>query len=191
MQLENNNIDELFERLKGHFDTQEPETGHQNRFLEKLNTQSGTKTLSALGNTSKKGSNWYKTISIAASFALLIGLGATFFAKSNPTLAEVSPEADKAQFYFTALIEQEVEKLNTEATPETQKLVDDALLQLKKLEEGYNVLEAQLINKGDAKQLLSAMITNFQTRIQLLEEVLQKIENIKQLKMNKNENYVI
>lgn len=191
MQLENNNMDKLFERLKGHFDTQEPETGHQNRFLEKLNAQNSTKTLSALGNTSKKGSNWFKTISIAASLALLIGLGATFFAKSSPTLAEVSPEADKAQFYFSALIEQEVEKLTTEATPETQKLVDDALAQLKKLEEDYNVLETKLINKGDARQLLNAMITNFQTRIQLLEDVLQKIENVKQLKTSNNENYVI
>lgn len=191
MQLDNNHIDKLFERLKGHFDTQEPEAGHQNRFLEKLNAQNGTKTLSALGNTTKKGSHWYKTISIAASFALLIGLGATFFAKSSPTLAEVSPEANKAQFYFSALIEQEVEKLKTEASPDTQKLVDDALIQLKKLEENYKVLETQLINKGDAKQLLSAMITNFQTRIQLLEEVLKKIENIKQLKTNTNENYVI
>ena len=37
------------------------------------------------------------------------------------------------------------------------------------------------VNGGNGKLLLSAMITNFRTRIDLLQEVLVKIENIKNL----------
>ena len=56
------------------------------------------------------------------------------------------------------------------------------MVQLKKLKNNYGLLEKDLINGGNSKLILSAMITNFQTRIDLLQDVLDKIETIKNLK---------
>lgn len=178
----NNNedfIDTLFRDLEGDFDTALPASGHEKRFLEKLNNQN-TKVV----YDSKKTlfSLWKKPLAIAASFLLLLTLGYGMF-KTNEvnTLAKVPEDVQKAQFYFAALVEDEVNKINELATPETQAMVRDAMVQLKKLENDYKLLEEQIRKNGNTKQLLHAMIINFQTRIGLLQDVLNKIENIKNI----------
>ena len=56
------------------------------------------------------------------------------------------------------------------------------------LEEDYEALRLDLTESGDDKRVIYAMITNFQNRIDLLQNVLEKIEEIKQLKQNSDEN---
>jgi len=65
------------------------------------------------------------------------------------------------------------------------------MIQLKKLETNYKQLETDLINGGNDKLILSAMITNFQTRIDLLQDVINQIETIKNLKNYNDENLTI
>ena len=81
--------------------------------------------------------------------------------------------------------------MKEEKTPETAQLVDDTLAQLAKLDKDYQTLEQDLVDGGDSKIILSAMITNFQTRIDLLKEVLSQIENIKNLKTQNDESFTI
>ena len=123
-------------------------------------------------------------------FSLGIGLF-----NSSPTrdeqVAEISPEVSKTQFYFASLIEDQVRELENGSTPETQKIIDDTLKQLQRLETNYEKLEQDLLNGGNSKLLLSAMITNFQTRIDLLEDVLNQIDDIKTLKNQNDANYTI
>ncbi|MEM9076702.1 MAG: hypothetical protein AAGC43_06670 [Bacteroidota bacterium] len=186
--MKRDNLDELFERLQGQFDIEEPGTGHQERFLAKLNQSKGVVTLPR-----RKNSLW-KPLSIAASVAVICLLGLQFFT-SEPSIkeqvVEIAPEVSKTEFYFASLIEEQVQELKEAKSPETAKLVDDTLLQLNKLEDNYSTLEQELINGGDSKIILNAMITNFQTRIDLLKEVLQNIENIKNLKSYNDENFTI
>ncbi|MGB6150661.1 MAG: hypothetical protein WBG48_01610, partial [Pricia sp.] len=66
--------------------------------------------------------------------------------------------------------------------PQTRRIIDDSMAQLKKLEADYAQLEQDLVNGGNSKLLLSAMITNFRTRIDLLQDVMDKIESLKNLK---------
>ena len=55
----------------------------------------------------------------------------------------------------------------------------------------YIKLEGELLNGGNSKLILSAMITNFQIRIDLLNDVLNQIETIKNLKNYNDENFTI
>jgi hypothetical protein len=113
----------------------------------------------------------------------------------KPSLKEqvvkIAPEVSQTEFYFANLIEQQVQQLESEKSPETAQLVDDTLFQLQKLKNDYESLEEDLVNGGDSKIILNAMITNFQTRIDLLKEVLNQIENIKNLKSFNDENITI
>ncbi|NAS12076.1 DUF3379 domain-containing protein [Poritiphilus flavus] len=181
-------LDELFKKLQGSFDVEEPASGHRDRFLDKLSSSQGVVSLQ------KKKTSWWRPLSIAASFALLCVLGITYF-NSSPSLeeqlAEISPEVSQTQFYFASLIEEQVKVLESESSPETKKLIDDTMIQLQKLEEDYKVLEQEILNGGNSKLILSAMITNFQTRIDLLQEVMNKIDTIKNLKLDDDENYTI
>lgn len=180
-------LDELFDRLEGQFDVEEPNTGHQDRFLQKLN---GTKT--PPGKPGNRLIRLWKPLSIAASIVILLTVGLNISSNLNRNAtAEVPEEIEKAQFYFTTLINKEIEKINAEATPDTKEVIEDAMKQIKKLEEDYKILEKSLVEDGNTKQLLHAMITNFQVRINLLEDVLEQIENVKQLKQTEYENIAI
>ena len=185
---EEDNINILFDRLKDDFDFESPEDNHQQRFLEKLNQSKGVVSLE------KKKRNWLKPLSIAASVVLVSLLGLQFF-NNQPSIkeqvVEIAPEVSKTEFYFASLIENQVQQLKKEKSPETAKLVDDTLLQLNKLEGDYQKLEQDLLNGGNSKIILNAMIINFQTRIDLLKEVLNNIEEIKNLKSYNDANITI
>ncbi|HZJ19914.1 MAG TPA: hypothetical protein VFD35_06120 [Pricia sp.] len=177
--MEKESIDRLFDTLQGSFDTEAPKAGHELRFLGKLNASKG------LASQEKKKKLGRKPLAIAASIALLCAVAVGLY-ESQPTLdqqvAEISPEASRTQFYFAGLIEEQVKALESESTPQTRQIIDDTLLQLGKLDSDYARLEQDLINGGNSKLLLSAMITNFRTRIDLLQDVLNQIESIKNLK---------
>ena len=182
------NLENWFKKIEGTFDTEEPQKGHQARFLDRLNASKGTTGLY------RKNKSWWRPLSIAASVLVLMTLGLAVF-MSRPTLdeqvAEISPEVSKSQIYFAGLIEEQVNQLKRESTPATKKMIDDTLLQLKKLERNYGQLEQDLLNGGNSKLILSAMITNFQTRIDLLQDVLDQVETINNIKNNKDENIAI
>ncbi len=186
--MEKDNLKDIFKDLQGTFDTEEPNIGHQERFLEKLNKAKKVVTLR------KRRNIWWRPLSIAASVAVLC-LVAIGVYNTNPTVeeqvAQISPEVGNTQVYFASLIEDQVKKLQSESSPETQKIISDTMIQMKKLETNYNKLEEDLINGGNDKLILSAMITNFQTRIDLLQDVINQIETIKSLKNYGDENYTI
>jgi len=186
---EDRKIEELFKNLQGSFDTEEPGEGHEERFLRKLSNSNGVVRLKP------KKNNWWRPLSIAASIMLLFTVGASLYTTGRPSIdeqvAKISPEVSQTQFYFANLIDGQIKELVDQSTPETKKLVDDTLLQLNKLEKNYKKLEQDLIDGGNSKLILSAMITNFQTRIDLLQEVMDKIENIKTFKNYDDENITI
>ena len=141
-----------------------------------------------------KQTSWWKPLSIAASIALLCILGVQIFTQEQTIkeqVVEIAPEVSKTEFYFASLIEEQVQELKDAKSPETARLVEDTLFQLDKLETDYANLEQELVNVGDSKIIQNAMITNFQTRIDLLKEVLASIENIKNLKSYNDENFTI
>ncbi len=181
-------IDQLFENLKESFDIEEPQTGHEERFLNRLETAQG------VVNIHRKKRSLIRPLSIAASIAVLIAVGIGLYTSSpsiEEQVANISPEVANTEFYFANLVAEQVKQLQDESTPETQQIIDDTMRQLLRLEIDYKSLEENLLNGGNSKMLLSAMITNFQTRIDLLQEVLNKIEMIKNLKKQNDANYTI
>lgn len=186
--MEQDNLDNLFDTLKGTFDTKEPQGGHQARFLEKLQASQG------IVSIQKKKNSWWRPLSIAASVLVLLGIGFNVLNTStsiDQQVAEISPEVSQTQFYFASLVEEQVKQLENESTPETKKIIEDTMVQLGKLDTNYKTLEQDLLNGGNSKLILSAMITNFQTRIDLLQNVLNQVENIKNLKKYNDENFTI
>ncbi|RKR06449.1 hypothetical protein CLV91_3304 [Maribacter vaceletii] len=186
--MEKDTINKLFNDLHGSFDIEEPIAGHENRFLEKLLKKNTIATIS------KKDTSWWKPLSIAASITLLCFLAIGSINNrltKEEQVAEISPEISKSELYFVSLIDKQIKELEKENKPETKKIIEDTLFQLKKLEKNYNQLEQDLLNGGNSKLILSAMITNFQTRIDLLNEVLAQIERIKNIKNTYDENSTI
>ena len=177
--MKDDNLERLFDRLQGSFDTEEPDKGHEQRFLEKLRVSRGGIAME------RKSKTWWKPLAIAASIAFLCTVAVGLY-QAEPSLdqkvAKISPEVSRTQFYFAGLIAEQVNELESESTPETRQIIDDTMVQLDKLESDYAKLERDLVKGGNSKLLLGAMITNFRTRIDLLQDVLNKIDRIKNLK---------
>ncbi|MEP5913942.1 MAG: hypothetical protein ABJ277_10760, partial [Flavobacteriaceae bacterium] len=140
--MDKDNLEGLFEKLQGDFDFEDPKNGHQERFLERLNQTDGVVHLN------KRKTLWWKPLSIAASIVLICLLGLKVF-NTTPSIkeqvVEISPEVSQTEFYFASLIEEQVQLLKDEKSPETKKLVEDTLFQLDKLETNYSNLEQELI----------------------------------------------
>ncbi len=180
---EKDTITHLFERLEGSFDVHETPQGHQRRFLEKLNQQ----------QAKPRKFNFWKMGSIAAAITLLVILGGSMFAPQSSQeadLASVSPEMEQTQSFFTTTINAEIAALKQYKSPENKKLIQDALVQVDKLEKDYQLLKKDLVESGNNKQVINAMITNFQNRISVLERVSETIETIKTLKTTTDETYL-
>ena len=175
------NLENIFKNFKNQFDIEEPSIGHFNRFEAKLNKTA----------TPKKSFKLFSYVAVAASIVLLFGvwLGSSF---SNPgmELATVSPEMEETQSYFVSIIKNELTTIENERNNDTEQLINDALLQINKLENQYNTLTLELKESSEDKRIIYAMISNFQQRIDILQSLLIQIENVKQLKTQNNEKYV-
>lgn len=174
----------LFEDLKDQFNIEEPRSDHEKRFIEKLIvSQNEVESQPAYARF------WKPILGIAASIVLLITLGIGFQSTTNEKdLASVSAEMATTQDFFTSTIAAELEKLNTEESPEYQEIIVDALFQIKILEENYQNLKLALEESGDDQRVIHAMITNFQNRIDILQSVSKQIEELKLIKNETNEN---
>ncbi|RZJ63717.1 MAG: DUF4179 domain-containing protein [Flavobacterium sp.] len=182
MKMKNeNDMNEMFRKFEGQWNIEEPEIGHHQRFMERLE---------APGKNKKKTFTFRMMVPVAAAILIIFGVFVTYnpWAAPQQTMANVSPQVKETQQYFTLIIKKEMAKVEKEDSPETKQLVSDALYRMDALEKDYEKLTQELIKKGENKQLIHAMITNMQTRISFLEEVLVQIDNIKTLKQKYNEN---
>jgi hypothetical protein len=178
------NLEKLFNDLENNFDIENPKSGHEARFLEKLNTQDNK-----VVKLNSKRNFWKPFIGIAASITLLFSLFIGNSQSNEPRdLASISPEMEQTQTFFTNAIQEELSKLENETSEEAQAIITDALSRIENLESQYKKLQLDLEESGDDKRVIYAMISNFQNRIDLLQNVLQQIEDVKQLKNLTNGN---
>jgi hypothetical protein len=182
--MKKDSLDSLFKNLEKDFDFEMPKLGHQQRFLDKLN-----KNAEDVRVKNPFRSIWRPLTGIAASIVLLISVFIGFNQDGNITdLASISPEMAQTQSFFTNAIAEEFDKLEAETSPEAQLLIKDAMIQLEVLDKEYEKLKYNLNESGEDQRVIYAMISNFQNRIDLLQNVLQQIEDVKQLKNNTYEN---
>lgn len=161
------------------FDFKEPHAGHLERFERKLNTPK-----------QHRKTSW-KWLSVAASVVLIFGfwLG-TNHQKRQIDLADVSPKMEEVQNYFVSTIQQEVKTLEKNRSLETETIIENALEELEELEDSYKTFVAELNKNGQQKRVISAMIKNYQRRLEILERTLKLIDKIKNPNTLKNEIYI-
>ena len=180
-------LDELFASLD--FDVAEPTSGHRDRFEEKLRESKRRKI-----KRSKIFPLWAPLLAVAASILVAVLLFPAALGLGNANrgeLASVSPEMAETQNFYSSVITRELASLEREKNPETEAVVADALKQLSLLEQDYEKLKNDLVESGQDNRVIYAMITNFQKRIDLLNQVLEKINTIKTLKAIPNENHIL
>ncbi|TVZ25610.1 hypothetical protein JM83_0536 [Gillisia sp. Hel_I_86] len=178
--------------------------GHQERFEAKLDAALPT----------QKNSNTFGFLKIAAIFIVAVGIGAFFLNKDRiiktetplvvspeikedgnelPVkefqLSEVSPDFKKIENYYLAGINMELAKL--EVNPTNKALIDSFMGKMSELNKEYKRLNAEFNETGPNEQTIEAMVENLQFRLDLLYKLKNKLNEIKQTKKTRNENYKV
>jgi hypothetical protein len=184
---------ELFEKEREQI-THKMKSGHENRFLSKLEVEMPT----------EKKSSSLMWLSIAASVVVVVGLGLYFFSStdhvgtnSNPTVVEnntskevqetislgdLSPDLKKIESYYVTNINLELSDL--EFSGDNKVIIDGYMERLGELDKEYNRLNIELNEIGPNDQTIAALVKNLQLRLQLLQKLKTKLN---QLKSSKNE----
>ena len=162
------------------FDFHEPKLGHEKRFEKRLNKPA----------QNHKKPTW-KWLSIAASVVLVFGFWmGNNYQKQQLDLADVSRKMEEVQNYFVSTIHQELKTIEKNRNLETETVIEEALEQLEELEDDYKSFMTELNNSSNSKLIINAMIKNYQKRLEILENVLNRIEQIKNTKTLNNEIYL-
>ncbi|WP_291868795.1 hypothetical protein [Maribacter sp.] len=169
--------------------------GHEDRFLTRLDKE--------MPKATDIRFNFYK---IAASILVLVSIGMYTYkqvstseeiqtivvSKDNGvekiegiSLGDLSPDLKKVENYYVTNINLELSHL--QVSKENKIMVDSFMEQLSTLNEEYKVLHKELNKIGPNDQTISAIIKNLQLRLQLLQKLKKKIN---QLKSSKNEQVI-
>jgi len=167
--------------------------GHEKRFMDLLNKELPQQRKSSLF-----------ILKIAASILVLASIGTFFFlnredatikttvvdknpgieTKTGISLGDLSPDLKKVESYYVANINLELSKLNVSG--ENKELVDSYLERLAELNIEYKNLNKELNQIGPNDQTITALIKNLQLRLQLLQKLKEKLNEVQS---SKNEQY--
>ncbi|WP_421801434.1 hypothetical protein [Flagellimonas sp.] len=182
------------EREEKRFDMKK---GHEDRFFSKLEEE-----LPKDPPKKKVLSLWMQ---IAASVVVAVGLSFYYFNsnkgvvgpdekvtvvdRNNPnngvqgiSLGDLSPDLKKIETYYTTNINLQLSELADD--PVNKELVDSYMDRLSELNKEYHRLNQELNDLGPNDQTINALINNLQLRLQLLQKLKSKLN---QLKSSKNE----
>lgn len=176
------NIQEFFNQKKNELNIEQMNSGHEKRFIEKLN------------NNKKPIKKTYWSYYAAAMLILCITASSLLFENNledskvfiKTTKIDFPKEVANAQFHFEGVIKKELLKIELERNNDTHEIIENAFSQLIALEKEQQNLQERL-NISYDKRIVKALINNFQHRIQLLENVMKQIEIIKEIKTLENE----
>lgn len=177
MKTEQDSMKALFEKFENQWDIQELKDNHEDLFLEKLNAKKSKLKL------------WFP-MGIAA--AILISIGIYFGTLNNEktSLQFASVETRETDSIFNVTINNQLLEIKEKTSPENKKIIDDAFLQMKTFDADYETIKKELQTNGESKQIIFAMISNLQTRLDFLQQVLENIENTEKLKNTRDENTI-
>lgn len=166
--MNKDNLEQFIRERRGAFDDKEPPRMAWDNIQQKLNKDN---------KVPRRISLWQFT-RVAAAIVLLVGLGVVIGRQSAPN-AEVAyveehfPEFVEAKTYYEMEVDEHLAKL---ASYSYDSGLDDDMEQLDKFMEELKS-ELEIAPKGSEDKIIQAMITNYQTKLDILERVLESVEN--------------
>lgn len=178
--------------------------GHLKRFEQKLEKNLPQE-------SGKRENNRFLFLKIAAVLVVILVVGGFFYfgndepaqpqvveqqvepekssepAEAEYRLSDVSPEFRKIENFYLANLNVELAKLDV--NEENKALVDSFMAQLAELDREYKRLNLEISESGLSESSVEALIKNLQLRLELLNKLKTKINEIKEPKNNNYEDF--
>jgi hypothetical protein len=192
---ERDNIEELILNNLKELNDMEPMDGHFDRFQAKLTKQNNRKLISF--------SLIWKVAAAVVFVLLAVNQANIYFspnkqnenlAINNPefSLSSVSPEYSEVEFYFTNAISDGLNQWNTLKDDgfisETEQETMNA--ELSEFEVRFKSLQTDLAANPNDERVINAMLEYYQAKLEIINMIVTKLQEVKQQKNNKHENNI-
>ena len=172
--------------------------GHEKRFMDRLEKE-----------LPKQEKSSFFILKIAASILVLASIGTFFYingedntipmtivdkatvveTKNSISLGDLSPDLKKVENYYVANINLVLSKLD--ASGDNKVLVDGYMERLAELNLEYKNLNTELNQIGPNDKTITALIKNLQLRLQLLQRLKEKLNEVQSSKSEQYETNAI
>jgi len=171
-------LEDKIKKNKELFDAAEPSPGHLDRFMGKLYQLDVP--------DSQKPARSMMPLKIAASFLFLFALGIALylmnqrFVTNDLNASDLSPELMEVKLYYAGEANDKLEKIGQCAsTPEDAVAIKEMLKsEIDMLDQNSAVLEEELKKNQDNPKVKNALIVNYKTKSELLDQILNRLCNI-------------
>ncbi len=171
-------LEEKIRKNKDLLDSAEPTAGHLDRFQQKLAALHEDEPARLKNGNGK----FYR---VAAVVAALIGLSLIYYladpVRNNPVKASVlPPELQEAKMYYNKLTDEKLGRIedcapsNAEASYIRKIAVEELML----LDSNTVMLEQELRKDQNNPRLINALIMNYKTKSDLLDDILNRLCHI-------------
>lgn len=170
-------LEQIFKDNAESFEMHNPEDGHFERFLNKLEK-----------SHKKKNQAWATPLlKIAAVVVFVIVSGVVGYQIRNMqtnhySLGEVSPEYKEVELFYTSNINNQlnlIHQLGSFDNTQDQKILTD---ELSYMDEMYLQLEKELKLNPDDERIIQAMIEHYQVKTNILNRIIEQLYQIKKQK---------
>jgi hypothetical protein len=172
-------LEEKIRKNKDLFDKAEPPKGHSDRFASKLKDLHKEE----VKIKPRRSSRVYK---IAAVLAILLGISAVLIftipqrSVTGVAASELPEELKEAKFYYEEQANKKLEQINQcAATNEEAAMIRDmAVKEMEALDETSTDLEGELQVNSENQRVKDALIMNYKTKSEILDNILNMLCNI-------------
>lgn len=168
--------------------------GHEEKFKQRLHKEFGEKPKKNLSAIYKLAA-----LSIIVALSTVLVINHTYKISENTSeknsqvssigLGDVSPDLKTIEDYYLTSIKLELATLET--TQDHEAMVNSYLEELKIINQVYKELEQDLNEFGVTEDIVNAMINNLQLRLELLQDLKQKLNHLNKKQNEDNLAYQI
>ncbi|OFX88762.1 MAG: hypothetical protein A2W99_04655 [Bacteroidetes bacterium GWF2_33_16] len=179
-------IEKIIQENRPIFDSFEPDDGHLERFEQKL----------ARFNKKQHSFSFGLLLKAAAIAILVVISGLWVYDRINPTietrtglaLHQLSPEYNEVEIYYATLASQKLNEISSlEFVDSTQKTI--LLNELKQMDAVYENLKRDLKKNPSDERVINAMIQHYQMKVDIMNQILNQLHQVKALNQQKSDNY--
>lgn len=172
-------LEEILRNHKDQFDDNEPQDGHFENFLEKLNHQKKKNVFESIPNFLK--------VAVIVTFVIfsgLIGYQIRNLEDNQLGLGGISPEYREVELFYTANINSQLGMLKQLGSFNKEQHQSILKEELKDMDERYSQLKKELELHPDDDRIIQAMIEYYQVKTSILNRIIEQLYQIK--KQNRN-----
>ena len=180
-----NKLEKQIRTNRQKFDSQEPSTGHMERFEQKLHKQPSISLFSRIPYALKAA---VVLLLVALSSILIYEQARIYYANQRVlSLQDISNEFGEAEYYYTSLINnkyQEINRLNIDNPKQKEMLT----IELEEMDILFHSLQNDFQSNPNDQRVINAMISHYQLKLEVMSQIIKQLEEVNQVN-NKYKNH--